>query len=120
MLKKYYSDKYEDPLVSKLKRISTKDKPLNVPIGYFPRGGELLLPGLKEFLVLIKDKQLGRLVIYLLKITKKMPELKKVKTILIFLNILLFKKLRIDFAAARSDNSYSHYITYNHLLLGLY
>lgn len=106
MLNKYYSNKSEDPLVSELKKISSvkeikKDKPLNVPVQYFPRGGQLP-PGLKGFLLEINNKRIGKLVVYLLKITKRMRELKRVRTALVFLNILLFKKLSIAFAAGGS------------------
>lgn len=106
MLNKYYSNKSEDPLVSELKKISPakeikEDKPLNVPVRYFTRGGQLP-PGLKGFLLDVKSKQIGRLIVYLLKITKRMRELKRVRTVIVFLNILLFKKLGIAFAAGGS------------------
>nr|YP_009029079.1 hypothetical protein [Cylindrotheca closterium]AGH28615.1 hypothetical protein [Cylindrotheca closterium] len=102
MLNKYYSNKSEDPLVSELKKISPvkeikKDKPLNVSVRYFPRGGEV-----KGFLLDVKSKRIGKLIVYLLKITKRMRELKRVRTSLILLNILLFKKLGIAFVAEGS------------------
>ena len=106
MLNKYYSNKSEDPLVSELKKISPvkeikKDKPLNVLVRYFPRGGQIL-PELKAFLLHINNRQIGKLVVHVLKITKRIRELKRVKTALVFLNILLFKKLGIAFAAGGS------------------
>lgn len=106
MLNKYYSNKSKDPLVSELKKISPvkeikKDKPLNVNVRYFPRGGELP-PGLKGFLLDITDRRIGELIVYLLKITKRMRELKRVRTAIVFLNVLLFKKLGIAFAAGGS------------------
>ena len=106
MLNKYYSNKFEDPLVSELKKISPvkeirKYKPLKVPVRYFPRGGQLP-PGLKGFLLDTKNKQIGKLIVYLLKITKRIRQLKRVRTALVFFNILLFKKLGIAFAAGGS------------------
>ena len=114
LLKTYYSNKNEDPLVSDLKRLSPvkekeKNKPLKVPIRYFPRGGQLP-PGLKRISVFIKNKQLGKLVVILLRVTKKIRELKRVKSALILLNVLLFRKLGLAFAAGGS-------ITHIHILL---
>lgn len=103
MLNKYYLNKFEDPLVSELKKISPikeikKYKPLNIPVRYLPRGGQLP-PGLRGFLLDIKNKQM---IVYMLKITKRIRELKRVRTALIFLNVLLFKKLGIAFVAGGS------------------
>ena len=116
LLKIYYASKNEDPLVSDLKRLSPvkeikkeKNKPLKVPICYFPRSDQLP-PDLKGISIFIRNKQLGKLVVILLKVTKKVRQLKKVKTALILLNVLLFKKLGIAFAAGES-------ITHIHILL---
>lgn len=105
LLKTYYSNKNKDPLVSDLKRLSRvkKNKPLNVPLHYFPRGGQLP-PGLKGISVFIRNRRLGKVVIYLLKVTKKIRQLKRVKAALILLNVLLFKKVGIAFAAGGSIN----------------
>ena len=108
MLKKYYLNKHEDPLVSELKRIVPvkkiiKDRPLNLFIRHFPRGGQLP-PRLEGFSLLIKNKKLGKLVIYLLKITKRIRQLKRVNNYLSFLNLLLFQRLGFAFASGRSLN----------------
>ena len=72
------------------------------PIQSFPRGGELLPAGLKMIIILIKNRQFGKLIVYLLRVTKRLRQLKQVKAALICLNILLFKKLGFAFAAGGS------------------
>lgn len=106
ILKKYYSNRNEDRLITDLKRRSPlkvlKYEPLRSPIQYFPRGGQVLPPGLKMITILIKNKQFGKLIVYLLRVTKRIRQLKRVKAGLILLNVLLFKKLGFTFAAGGS------------------
>jgi hypothetical protein len=107
ILKKYYSNRNEDRLLTDLKRRSplkesSKYEPLRSPIQCFPRGGELLPAGLKMIIILIKNRQFGKLIVYLVRVTKRLRQLKQVKAALICLNILLFKKLGFAFAAGGS------------------
>jgi len=70
MIKKYYSNKSQDPIVSELERISpvknpTKYEPIHRLPRYLPRGGQL--PNeLKGVSILIKNKKLAKLVLHLL------------------------------------------------------
>ena len=106
ILKKYYSNRNEDRLIVDLKRRSpvkesSKYEQFNSPIRYFPRGGQLP-PGLKMIVILIKNRQFGTLIVYLLRVTKRIRKLKRIKAALICINVLLFKKLGIAFAAGGS------------------
>ena len=107
ILKKYYSSRNEDRLITDLKRRSrlkksSKYEPLDSSVRYFPRGGQVLPPGLKMIVILIKNRQFGKLIVYLLRVTKRIRQLKRVKAALICLNVLFFKKLGFAFAAGGS------------------
>lgn len=100
------SNRNEDRLIVDLKRRSpvkesSKYEQFNSRIRYLPRGGQLP-PGLKMIAILIKNRQFGKLIVYLLRVTKRIRKLKRVKTALICINVLLFKKLGVAFAAGGS------------------